>query len=123
VKSLRQFGAILLLLVSCVAPAMACMAPDAQMTTEERACCRMMKSQCGQMEMPSSRDCCKKTSTSDRDNALKTESVSYHPVVFVVVWVYSSEVLAPQDASNGRIQRPEHSPPKSPPSAITILRI
>lgn len=52
VKVMHKLGAILLLLVSFVAPAMACMAPDAEMTVEERACCRMMKNDCGQMEMP-----------------------------------------------------------------------
>lgn len=123
VKSLRQFGAILLLLVSCVAPAMACVAPDAQMTTEERACCRMMKSLCGQMAMPTSHGCCKKAPTDDHDNALKTETVSFHSAAFVALWVSSFELLSPQGASNGWIQRAEHSPPKSPPSAITILRI
>ena len=122
-KSLRQYGATLLMLVSCVAPAMTCVTPDAQMTIEERACCRMMKSQCGQMEMPTSGECCKKASTSDHDNALKTETVSYHPVVFVSVWVSSFELLAHQGASNGWVRRPDHLPPKSPPSAITILRI
>jgi len=123
VKALRQFGAILLLLVFCAAPAMACVTPDAQMTTEERACCRMMTSQCGQMEMPASQDCCKKTLSSDHANALKTDAVSLHPATFVTIWAFSSELLATQSASNGWVQRPEHSPPKSPPAAVTILRI
>ena len=122
-RSLRQFGAILLLLVSCVAPAMACVAPDAQMTIEERACCRMMKSQCGQMEVPTSQDCCKKAASSIQDTALKTEMVSLHPAAFVAIWAASFEVLAPRGPSYGLLQRPEHSPPKSPSSAITILRI
>jgi hypothetical protein len=99
------------------------MAPDAQMTSEERACCRMMKSKCGQMEMPASHGCCKKAPMSVHDNALKTESVPFHPAALVAIWVSSFDLLAPQDASNGWVQRPEHSPPKSPPSAITILRI
>jgi len=123
VKPLRQFGAILLLLVSCVAPAMACMAPDAQMTIEERACCRMMKSQCGQMQMPTSQDCCKKAAKSVQVTALKTETVSLHPAAFVAIWAASFEVLIPQRTNYALLQRPEHSPPKSPPSAITILRI
>ena len=80
-RCLRQFGALLLLLVSCVAPAMACMAPAAQMTVEERACCRMMKSQCGQTEMPASHDCCKKTPGTLADNAFRTDTASFHPLV------------------------------------------
>ena len=123
VKSLRQFGVILLLLVSCVAPAMACVTPDVQMTAEERACCHMMKSQCGQMEMPSSQDCCKKAMSSDHESALKTDTASFHPAAFVAGWTSSFELLAPHGVGNGSVQRPEHSPPKSPPSAITVLRI
>ena len=122
-KSLRQFGAVLLLLVSFVAPAMACMTPDAQMTVEERACCRMMKSQCGQMEMPGSNDCCKKVPAAAHDNALKTDTVSFHPAVFVTLWVSSFDFFAPQAVAEGWLPRPEDSPPKSPPSIISSLRV
>ena len=121
-RSLRQFGAILLLLVSCVGPAMACVAPGAQMTAEERACCRMMKSDCGQMEMPSSQDCCKMALSSDHESALKTDTASFHPAAFVAVRLSSFDLLA-YESADGWIQRPEYSRPKSPPSAITILRI
>lgn len=124
VKCLRQVGAILLLLVSCVAPAMACMAPDAQMTVEERACCRMMKNDCGQMmEMPSSHDCCKKAPKTVGETALKTDTVTVHPLTFAVLWVSSFDLLAPHDAITGWVQRPEHSPPKAPLSSIAVLRI
>jgi hypothetical protein len=99
------------------------MAPDAQMTTEERACCHMMKGQCGQMEMATSSNCCTKAPAGDQNNALKTDAALFHPAAFVAIWVSSYELLAPQGASNGWAQRPAHSPPKSPPSAITILRI
>jgi len=112
-----------LLLVSCVAPAMACMTPDAQMTTEERACCRRMQSQCGQMEMPGSHDCCKKAPKTVYDSALKTEMASVHPATFVSLWVSLFEIFPPQDAGRVWTQRPQHSPPKSPPSAIINLRV
>jgi hypothetical protein len=53
---------LVLLLVSCLAPAMACVVSNAEMNTEERACCRMMKNQCEQMDnMPASHGCCQKT--------------------------------------------------------------
>jgi hypothetical protein len=55
-RILRQFG-VLLLLVSCLAPAMACMVPNAEMSTQEPACCRMMKSQCGQVRSSSFSPC------------------------------------------------------------------
>ena len=123
VKVMHKLGAILLLLVSFVAPAMACMAPDAEMTVEERACCRMMKNDCGQMEMPASHDCCKKSPGAAHENALRTDSVSVHPLVTVAVSVPAFDLFPPQDATNGWLKRPEHSPPKSPPSIISALRV
>jgi hypothetical protein len=122
-RVIRQFGVLVLLLVSCLAPAMACMAPDAQMDTEERACCRMMKNQCGQMEMPASHGCCQKTPPSVRDNALDTKAVTLHPVVVPVIWLAVAELVNPVSAVADWVDRPDYSLPKSPPSTISILRI
>jgi hypothetical protein len=119
----RQFGVVVLLLVSCLAPAMACMVPDAQMSTQERACCRMMKNQCGQMGMPASHGCCQKTPPSVHDNALDTKTVALHPVALAAIWLTASELLNPTSAVIGWVEHPDYSPPKSPPSTILILRI
>lgn len=121
-RILRQFGVLALLLASCVAPAMACMVPDAQMNTEERACCRTMKNQCGQMEMPASHGCCQKT-PGLHDNALDTKAVTFHPVVVAVVWLAAPELINPASAVAGWVEHSDSPPPKSPPSAISILRI
>jgi hypothetical protein len=120
---LRQFGVLVLLLVSCVAPAMACMVPDAQMNTEERACCRTMKNQCGQIEMPVSHGCCQKTPLGVHDNALDTEATNFHPVAAPVVWLASFELVNPTSAVAGWVERSDDSPQDSPPSTISILRI
>jgi hypothetical protein len=120
----RQFGVLLLLLVSCLAPAMACMVPDAQMNTEERACCRIMKNQCGQMDnMPASHGCCQKAPASVHDNALDTKTVVFHPVVTPVIWLAAFELVNPTTIVTGWVERPDYSPPKSPPATISILRI
>ncbi|WP_263350020.1 hypothetical protein [Acidicapsa acidisoli] len=119
----RQFGVLVLLLVSCLTPAMACMVPDAQMSTEERACCRTMKNQCGQMEMPASHGCCQTTSPGTRDSALNTKAVTFHPVVAPVIWLAAFELLTPNLAVTGRVEHLDYSPPKSPPATISILRI
>jgi len=121
-RVLRQFGVLILLLVSCLAPAMACMVPEAQMNTEERACCRMMKDQCGQTEMPASHGCCQKAPPSAYDNALNTKAAAFHTVVVSVIWLAAFEVN-PASTVTGRVERPDYSPPKSPPSTISILRI
>ena len=122
-RVLRQFGVLVLLLATCLAPAMACMVPNAQMSTQERACCRMMKNQCGQMEMPASHGCCQKTPPSVHDNALDTKTVALHPVAITTIWLTASALLNPTTAVVGWVESPEYSPPESPPSTVSILRI
>jgi hypothetical protein len=119
----RQFGALVLLLATCVVPAMACMVPDAQMSDQERACCRMMKNDCGQMEMSASHGCCQKTPQSIHSNALDTKTVTFYAIVVAVISRITSELLNPTTVVAEWIDRPEYSPPKSPPATISILRI
>lgn len=121
-RILRQFGVLVLLMVTSLAPAMACMAPDPQMNAQERACCRAMKNQCGQMKMPASQDCCQKTPPSAYDNALNTKVAAFHPVVVSVIWLAAFEVN-PASTIAGWVERSDYSPPKSPPSNISVLRI
>ncbi|WP_231581536.1 hypothetical protein [Silvibacterium bohemicum] len=100
------------------------MVSNTEMNTEERACCRMMKNQCGQMDnMPASHGCCQKTLPSVRDNALDTKTVTFHPVVAPVIWLAAFELVNPAAVVTGWTERPDYSPPKSPPSTISILRI
>jgi hypothetical protein len=122
-KGLRQFGVLVLLLVTSLAPAMACMVPDAQMSAQERACCRTMSSQCGQTETPASHGCCQKTPASLYDSALDTNAVAFHPVVVRVIWLAASELVNPLATATAWVERPDYTPPKSPPSTVSILRI
>ena len=122
-RVLRQLGVLLLLFMSCLAPAMACMIPDAQMTTQERDCCRIMKDQCGQLEMPASHGCCQTTPQSIRDSALDTKAVAFHPAILPVIWLATVEQLKPASAAIGWLEHPDFSPPKPPPTTISILRI
>jgi hypothetical protein len=123
-KSLRQFGVLILMLVSCLAPAMACMVPAAEMNAQERAaCCRMMKNQCGQMEMPASHGCCQKIPLGVHDNALDTKVTNFHPVAVPVIWLAAFELMSPTSSVTGWVEHLDDSPPKSPPSTISILRI
>lgn len=120
---LRQFGVLFLLMISCVAPAMACMVPDSAMSAGERACCRTMKNQCGQMEMPASHGCCQKIPPSVHDNALDTKAMNFHPVAAPVVWLTAFDLVNPASSVSGWVEHLDDSPPQSPPSAISILRI
>ncbi len=122
-KFLHQLAAVLLLLLLFVVPAMACIAPDAAMTAEERACCRMMKNNCGQMEMPASHDCCKKKPAALQDTSLRCDLVTFHLLVSTEVCASFLDLLPSAEPPYGWVQRPEHSPPKSPPSIISALRL
>jgi hypothetical protein len=119
----RQFGVPVLLLLSYLAPAMACMVPNAEMSTQERACCRMMKNQCGQMEMPSTHGCCYKAPPSVHDNAIDTKTVALNPDALTPIWLTASELLNPTFVVSRSLEHPDYSPPESPPSVISILRI
>jgi hypothetical protein len=102
---------------------MVCMVPNAEMSTQERACCRTMKNQCGQMEMPASHGCCQKTLQNIHDNVLDTKAIAFHPVVAPVIWLAAFELVNPTSAVIGWVEDSDYSPPKSPPSTISILRI
>jgi hypothetical protein len=122
-RAVRHFGVILLLLLSCTAPLMACVTPEAQMTAAERACCRVMHNQCAQVGMPDSQDCCVKAPPAPLENAIRSNPVRFKPVTALVLGVSSFHVLAQDNVSQTWIQSPEHWPPKSPPGAITVLKI
>jgi hypothetical protein len=123
VTNFRKLGALVLLLASCLTPTMACIVA-APMTGEERACCRMMKNQCGQKGMPASHGCCQKIPASIYDNAVNTKVVVFHPVVVPVTWFPVLQFGNSTSLSvRGRFEPPSYSPLKFPPSTITVLRI
>jgi hypothetical protein len=122
-RILRQFGVLVLLLVTCLAPAMACMVQDAQMNAQERACCRMMRNQCDQMDMSASHNCCQKAPRSAQDNALDTKAVTYRPIVVAVVWLSAVEWLNLDPVVTGLVEHADYSPPESPPTSISVLRV
>lgn len=122
-RFLRQLGAILLLLISSAAPVMACMRVDAQMSAPERACCRMMKNQCGDMQMPESHGCCHKSLQSVDQNALQARSVALRPFSAILVTMAAFDLLVPHSVSAEWVESPQYSPPKSPPSSVSVLRL
>ena len=122
-RALLKLGVLVLLLASSLTPAMACMVPAARMTPEERACCRLMNYQCGQMQMSKSSGCCQKTPAGALDNALATRPSASHPIPVSTVWLTPSELQNQIPSDAGRFEHAVYSPPKSPPSTISILRI
>ncbi|HEY2472490.1 MAG TPA: hypothetical protein VGI45_32195 [Terracidiphilus sp.] len=122
-RILRQFGVLVLMLATGLSPAMACMVPGAQMTPEERACCRMMQNQCGQMEMPASHGCCQKAPTNLYDTALNASAAVLHVPAASVIGLDASALFTPEASIAGWTEHRDYSPPQSPPSTVAILRI
>lgn len=122
-RILRQFGVLVLLLASCLTPVMACVLPGAQLTTEERACCRLMHDHCGQMDMPASHGCCHKAPPTIYDSALAAKAGAQHLVLTPAIWLAPSELLNVDSSAIGSVDHHDYSPPQSPPSTISILRI
>jgi hypothetical protein len=122
-KAARQLGIVILLLVSYLTPAMACMVSDVEMNAEERACCQAMHLRCEQMGMPASHGCCQKAPKSAQENALDTKAVAHHPIAVVVIWLSAAESLELNPVATGLAQHADASPPQPPSSTISVLRI
>lgn len=73
--------------------------------------------------MPASDGCCQKTLQSVEQNALDTKTVVLLPLTAVAVTVAAFEVLPPTLAPAGWVVRPQHAPPKSPSSLVSVLRV
>jgi hypothetical protein len=114
----RQLGALVLLLVWSLVPAMACTLPDAQMTPAERACCVQMQGQCGGVDMPASHSCCHKQMPTQQSAIHSGASLSQPAIVghaATVQLVVPSSYLLEAHSLSAVL-------PQSPPSSITILR-
>ena len=115
----------MILLLSLLAPAMACAEPAAQMSAQERACCVQMHGQCGgMMDMPANHGCCQRVPPGAKKSAL---TVSSRPVS-LAFQLQSSHLppwqLAPPDSSAfTRIERGKASTPESPPQPVLHLRL
>ena len=120
---LRKFGALIVVLAYILGPTLACTASDMPMTSAERACCQMMKDQCGQTEMPASHSCCHKFPGSFYDTALQTNTVALHQAAVPVVWLPAHQLAIPASSRYGWTVHREFRPLKSPSSAFSILRI
>lgn len=122
-KWFRHFGIIALLLVSGVAPVLACMRADAALSAPERACCHRMQGQCGPMKMPASHTCCQNTLSTTQDNAVRSKTVVLHPVFVFVSQIQAIDCVPSNTLSTSWMQAPQYPPPESPPPFISVLRV
>jgi len=90
----RQLGIVFALLLSLLAPTMACALPGAQMSAQEHACCKTMKGNCGSMRMPTTHSCCQQRVRANHSDAVQPESVSI-PVALLVAALPSVTLFHP----------------------------
>src|ERR1017187_1793539 len=75
---MRRVGVLAISVLFVALPVMACAVPNAAMTPAERACCKKMAGQCGDMGTAKSHPCCQSTATPADFHALKTASSQLH---------------------------------------------
>ena len=123
-KLSQQFVATAMLLVMLGVPAMACLAPEAQLTEQEKACCREKADQCGEMDMVGDATCCFKTVQQHGTAILKDPRQISVPQFSSQVAMLQSQLLmaAFVELASGP-ERLRHPPPRSARPTIEILRI
>ncbi len=121
-RRLHHLTVVLALILSLLAPTMACALPNAQMTAQEHACCQKMKGNCGSMRMPASHSCCQPSMQANHFDAVQPESTSA-PAAAAVAVLPSPTIFNFPSLSFERVPLQQHSPPISPPPTVSVLRI
>lgn len=122
-KTFRQFGTMLVLLMWTVVPTMVCTVPGSQMTGSERACCQQMKMACGGENMPASHGCCHKDVQTNHMTAIHAETaMGLQPDIAGAQQILTQ---GPMRIAQGPAfhYSLDTSPPKSFRAAISVLRI
>jgi hypothetical protein len=125
-KPFGKVGVSLMSLLLLATPIMACLVPAAAMTAAERDCCKRMAHECGNKGMPQSHSCCQTTTVPDHLAAIKSSSEvnSLHPTLFVAYAIHPAPAIATMLESGSSPWAADiHSPPVSPPVAVSVLRI
>jgi hypothetical protein len=125
-KPFGKVGVSLLSLLLLATPIMACLIPAAAMTAAERDCCKRMAHQCGDKGMGQSHSCCQTTTVPDHLAAIKSSSDVnlQHPTLFVAYAIHPGPTIATLPEPRSSVWAADiHSPPVSPPVAISVLRI
>jgi hypothetical protein len=124
---MKRFFNLRLLLVALLlgGPIVACAAPAAQLTADEKQCCRDMAGECGRHAsgMPMSHSCCK-TAVNPPDDFRPSNPPSATPLLIVsAVELPSALRFAQQPTQCGSWQSQAPSPPLESLDASAPLRI
>jgi len=111
-------------LVWALVPQLACFFPETMMTESEADCCRQMAADCGQMNMPSSHECCKHVVRSDLATMARAPRHIVPDFESAAIPATSEIPSLPriEDARGLDVAGFRATPPGSPPFSL-ILRI
>jgi hypothetical protein len=126
VKLFRKVGIFAAAIMFAALPVMACAVPSVDMTPAERACCKKMAAQCGDMGMAKSHPCCQSTATPADFHALKTSSAQASHVSLILFHalptITQTDIRFLLTQSSSQVSY-THSPPGPSFTTTTILRI
>jgi hypothetical protein len=119
VRRALQFVSIALSIIVIALPLLACLISVAEISPEQRECCKKMAGRCELSAIPSSHSCCQHPVSQQTAVASKVQRHDCGLVVAVLVEVASS---LPRIISRGSATSFE-SPPEASPQLKTVLRI
>lgn len=119
-KVFAKLASVFLLVWLFASPAMACLLPVAQLTKEEKACCRDMGGMCDDMGKNASHSCCVKVQTHNSPYLIakaassRVQQLPAKPLIFAASYssVTTAAILASAPTEYG--YPPGHSPPSLP---------
>lgn len=123
VKWTSKLAVLAMALSVWASPLMACMLPDADLTVEERECCKNMADDCSQMTMPASHSCCKAVTRQTDSYLINPRFPAAHSISSITAFAVAIECPVPASPLHANTIFEGHSPPTSPPETISILRI
>lgn len=101
---------------------MACLAPSASLSEEEKACCREMAGQCGSEGMASGHSCCQKIVTSQQD-ALVQQLAGIDSAAAAAAAIAAEGALPAVDPEQSPDSPSDQHPPPTTSPSRTVLRI
>jgi hypothetical protein len=114
---------VLLIVLSLLAPSMACAVPAAQMSKSEQACCKKMNGQCGSSKMQHS--CCRSTIDKSASPMVQGSNNQLHPdlaAVLIPLPSFWMKALPPASLRRFQLEFPP-PPPSSGSTRTNVLRI
>jgi hypothetical protein len=124
-KVFAKLASTFLLAWLFASPAMACLLPIAQLSQEEKACCRGMAGMCGEMGKNSSHSCCVKAKANNPSYVVAKASSTLTPQFSVIPFsCTASRRIVPAATPPGSTPGENGSPPShSPPNLPDLIAI